>query len=407
MIFFTDGFDYSYVDAVTGLPPGWSSSGGNGGNPINAVSARSGLQGMGVGGSSQGRFILTNFTARTTAIFGFAMNLQSGVSSVIFGLEDSTGSTQLEMQYNGTGGILVFKGTTSGTLLGTASVVINAGAWHYYELKITIASGTGGSFDLHIDGVSVASATGINTLATSTANMAAAWLQGPGGTNNFFDDVVFLDLTGTVNNTFLGDVSVLGRAATSNGTQNDFTQAATASWVADEVEILGQQITDSNGNIQEVVAITSDNKTGPTTAPVWSTTPLGANTTDNHVTWRLTAIAPLANFNFIDELAQDGDNTYLSSATVNNQERYDFAATTATKVIAVNVKSFMRKDDAGTRTVRVVAKSGATTVDNGADLPLTTGYTQVTALFEVDPNTTTAWTQTTLNAAEFGVKVTA
>jgi len=59
-------------------------------------------------------------------------------------------------------------------------------------------------------------------------------------------------------------------------------------WIAATVETIGNLIVDSNGNIQRVTALASDDKTG-SSAPTWATT-LSATTVDNHVTWTLVAL---------------------------------------------------------------------------------------------------------------------
>lgn len=59
----------------------------------------------------------------------------------------------------------------------------------------------------------------------------------------------------------------------------------TPAWTASTVEAVGNLIVDSNGNVQQVSAITGNDETG-TVAPAWNTT-VGGTTTDNNVTWKL------------------------------------------------------------------------------------------------------------------------
>ncbi len=107
--------------------------------------------------------------------------------------------------------------------------------------------------------------------------------------------------TSMVVNIYGAQLEVGGAVTTYNGTTNlpqgtyqmGIVAPATAptltfagygtAWSASTVEAVNNTITDSNGNLQTVSAITGDYKTG-TKAPTWATTQ-GTTTTDNHVTW--------------------------------------------------------------------------------------------------------------------------
>jgi hypothetical protein len=60
---------------------------------------------------------------------------------------------------------------------------------------------------------------------------------------------------------------------------------AYSSWAASTVETSVNQIADSNGNIQQVTAVTGNHETGGS-QPRWATA-FGATTTDGNVTWTL------------------------------------------------------------------------------------------------------------------------
>jgi Putative phage tail protein len=63
-------------------------------------------------------------------------------------------------------------------------------------------------------------------------------------------------------------------------------------WTANNVQNLGDQILDSNGNVQYVVSVTGDQKTGGS-APTWATSD-SATTADHHVTWMKVGVGPNA-----------------------------------------------------------------------------------------------------------------
>jgi hypothetical protein len=72
--------------------------------------------------------------------------------------------------------------------------------------------------------------------------------------------------------------------------------------------------------------------------------------------------------------------------------------------MAVQVATVARKDDAGSRSLRAVLKSGATTAN---DATLGTLYAVYDDRFEVDPATGTAWTKAAVDARQAGVEVVA
>ena len=104
----------------------------------------------------------------------------------------------------------------------------------------------------------------------------------------------------------------------------------------------------------------------------------------------------------------DGDATYVESGTVGHQDLYGYQDLTATQaaILALQLATVARKDDAGSRSLRAVLTSGATTA-NGATRVLGTTYAVYDDRFEVDPATGTAWTKPGVDAVEAGVEVVA
>ncbi len=66
-----------------------------------------------------------------------------------------------------------------------------------------------------------------------------------------------------------------------------------------------------------------------------------------------------------------------------------------------------RKTDAGTRSFKTIARSDVTEADAGAfnHASGSCGYYQ--DICEADPDTDVAWTEAGVDAAEFGIKITA
>ena len=72
--------------------------------------------------------------------------------------------------------------------------------------------------------------------------------------------------------------------------------------------------------------------------------------------------------------------------------------------MAVQVATIARKDDAGSRSLRAVLKSGGATA-SGATRVLSTSYAVYDDRFEVDPASGAAWTKAGVDTLHAGVEV--
>lgn len=276
--------------------------------------------------------------------------------------------------------------------------VITLNAWHYLQFQATIDP-SAGSVVVTLDGANIMNLTGLNTQYTSNATANQASLNG--ATTTWFDDFYVADLTGSFNNGFLGEIKIAGGLPNANGVSGIWTKNA-AAWAANTVMALDQTILDSNGNLQRVSALASGSSTGGA-PPSWATV-AGQSTTDNQVTWK--CLGAETDYLLVNELTPDDDFSYLSDATVGDQATFKFPAISAPAVAGVMLWARLKKDDAGTRAVRLVANSAGTQVNNGADLYMSTTYQMYSMVLESDPHTGAPWTATAVNAADFGVKVT-
>jgi hypothetical protein len=404
MLIFCDSFD-----TYNSIPQKYDS---NGGPPtIGTAYARTGRNGMLCSTGGGAVFAGKNFSSRSSFVIGFAINCQVINVCAPFLIYDS-GSVQITLTIDLSGTVKVYRGYPSafggaGTVLGTGSSIISPlNAWHYLETKVVIST-TVGTVDVHLDGVSILSLTGQNTQATSNAtwNQVSIGLPAPAGSNTVYvDDFYLCDTTGSFNNTFLGDVSILARLPSGNGTLNNFTNVFAS--YATGAYAVGATIKDSNGNVQEC----STAGTASTGSPTWATT--GGSTTSVGGGCVFTCVGTgsnpgAQNWMAVQEYPPDDNSSYVTDATVSDQDRYTYpsVAGSAVKAVVVNVRA--EKDDSAARSIRMVAKSGATVVDNGTDFALTLNtYADFQGVFETDPNTSVAWTVSGVNAAEFGVKTT-
>jgi len=210
----------------------------------------------------------------------------------------------------------------------------------YIEVKVTINDSTG------VAQVRLGEATEINLTSQDTRNggNASVDLVRFYQTTNpsYVDDVVVMDSSGSAMNDLIGDI---------------------------KVECL---LPNGNGNSSQLAG--SD-----------------GNSTDNYA--------------LVDEVPANADTDYVQSATVGQKDTYTYGnlATTAGTVHGVQVATYARKTDAGTRKIASVARL-STTEEDSAEFILSTSYQVLTDVRPTKPGGG-AWTIADVNNAEFGVKV--
>lgn len=113
-----------------------------------------------------------------------------------------------------------------------------------------------------------------------------------------------------------------------------------------------------------------------------------------------------SNYTQVREIPPDDDSSYVSSSTAGAKDLYAMSdlAVTPQSIFAVQATLRARKDDAGTRIIRPIIKSGAVQ-GNGPSFAPGTSYSTVAGLFPLDPNTGAAWTAAGVNAMQAGVEI--
>jgi hypothetical protein len=140
-----------------------------------------------------------------------------------FIFEDASGNPQVTFTTNLNGTVSAYRGSFSGTLLGTSStsVEITENVWCYLEFGC-FCNSSAGTVDVRINGTSVLHLTNQNTQGQATATIAFCRNLG-GNVTNYVQDTYIADSTGTYNTGFLGDVHVSVYNPVSNGTYTQFT----------------------------------------------------------------------------------------------------------------------------------------------------------------------------------------
>lgn len=112
-----------------------------------------------------------------------------------------------------------------------------------------------------------------------------------------------------------------------------------------------------------------------------------------------------AHFSLLNEAVPNA-TTSVASSTLGHKDSYQFTdiASIVGQVRGVQIVDAALKDDAGLRSLAHLAKSGASEQQSAA-MPLSTDRKYYMSIHETDPATGTAWSQTSINAAEFGIVV--
>jgi hypothetical protein len=259
----------------------------------------------------------------------------------LFDFRDASNTIQVSIGTDTTGTISAYRGSIdAGTLLGvTASPVITAEAYQHVEC-IVFFSQTVGTVEVRVNGVTVLSLTGVDTVASAlveSSQVGIGGAAGSGGSTGFIDDVFCYDGTGSFNNSFLGDRRVITLFPTADTIQADWT-------------------------------------------PVGSATGFGA----------------------IDEASPDGDTTYISaglpgSPTPTSEFGMDNLPAGISAISGVVLVNMSRKTEAGVANVQMSVISGASETA-GTDTPMTEIYTYRQDVFEIDPASAAPFTVSEVDA---------
>lgn len=288
------------------------------------------------------------FASSQTVYIGFAFQIDvlPGTNAAVMRLYGE-GQEHVRLVATPSGSLLIENSFVGADLIETAPGAISAGVFSYIEVGITI-SDTVGVAEIRVDGVSLASGTGLDTRNGGTSDTVdAMYLFGSSGRTMLYDDVYVADNTGSApQNTFLGDIRV------------------------DAVVPDGDGATSAFG----------------TTFPA----------------------SPTTHYTKVDESTPNDDTDYNEDSTPGNVDLFNYAAVPTisggSTVMSVKVAACAKKTDAGIAKLRLVARPTSTNF-NGADQGLSTDYKYLMQLWDTDPQAAAAWTDATINAAQFGVEV--
>ena len=352
MLLFVDGFDYYPTADLpkkwASLIPDWQSA-----SPSIVQQGRFGTNTGALQLGGAGTAGLTKTITSNSIIIGFALKSTNANPGAIVTLTN-TSDGQVQASIALINGVLSYKNGSRNSYSASSNTAVITNTWNYIEVKVTLqASATAGATQIRLNGVVVIDVpVGTNTIGDfiyNTPTFNRLQLCGDSGSSylqnvvTLLDDLYIADNTTANNNNFLGDIRIETLFPNGPGDSTQFTATTGANWSC------------------------------------------------------------------VSETPEDGDASYVSGNTPSLLDLYSLAdlSSNPTAVHGVQISTIGRKNDAGSRLVSPVLKSGTTNFDHSATNPygLADGYTQHLDLWELDPNGNIAWTGASINALQLGLKV--
>lgn len=276
---------------------------------------------------------------------GFSMKRTGRTGNVWFCCAQDATTEQVCLSVDDSGVLWVSReqSTAAANILARGTTNLRTNNWFQIEFRVLIHP-SAGEVEVRINEFVEFNVTGLNTRsALSTNNYVNEFrFNGSGGNSGIaLDDIWVNDTSGSFNTGFLGDVGVETIYPNGAGTTTQFGVVGAAS---------------------NYLA-----------------------TTDNPA---------------------DNDTSYVATTTVGDTDLYTYQDLTriSTNIRGVQYCTLQRKTNIGGRTIAEVTRSGGTNYV-GATNFVTDDYQYALDIREQDPNTAAQWTDTAVNAAEFGFRL--
>jgi hypothetical protein len=191
-----------------------------------------------------GGYVKNLEAGRTSLIVGAALRVASfdntGEEPVLLGVRDTTAQVAHLVRIGEDGRLKLYRRTGSGMsgwdqLISTSVTTAAVRGWHYVELQV-VQGTSNGTLNVRLNGVLAITLSAQNTTQGGGPLLTAFAGSVPGQpcpVTVDVDDLYLADTSGTINNTFLGDVRVDALQAQANGAQNQWTvEGAASAWEA-------------------------------------------------------------------------------------------------------------------------------------------------------------------------------
>lgn len=337
-LLYMDGFAHNNVNRYMATVPGQVT-------PLTTTPRVAGcyyIQGPNTGGTGT---IRRSFTAASEVFtgIGFKIGALTANRPIVAMFGDAGATQHVTVNVNALGFLELRRGTASGTLLATGTTPLSGSVWYYIEMRSTIAD-SGGITQVRLNGLTTNEIdyTGDTKNAGTNTTIDAIGLTANATVADSMADWYILNTSGSLNNTWLGDVAV--RTLVPNGNGN------------------ASQLTNSSGN--------STN-----------------------------------NYTYVDEIPPSSTD-YTGSATTGQADTYamsDLPGGIST-VYGLQFNATMAKSDATLGQSKIRVRSGGTNY-TGTTYALSTTYQEYSELREVDPATSAQWTPSNVNGVEGGMEV--
>lgn len=295
----------------------------------------------GIPSAQQHATIIIGFAAKWLSTTAFPAT--TGDPFIRF-LGDNGSTTHNFMYFATTGGgtANMTRGTAS---IGTTSTTFTDNVWYYIEIKCVLGDGTAGQIVVNVNGVQALDTGGTDTKNAGTGSVYDTIVipsRNSASQNTVIDDLYILNGAGSVYNNFLGDVTIETLRPNGNGNSSQFTG--------------------SDGN-----------------------------STDNYL--------------LVDEATYDSAD-YVQSSTTNHKDLYTYSdlAASSGSVKGVVAYATAQKTASGAQNFRQISRISSTDY-NGSSVALDTSDLPRTQVWEQSPATSSDWTISEVNGAEFGVEV--
>jgi hypothetical protein len=280
-----------------------------------------------------------SLTTHDTLIAGCGWKINTTSDCAILSFKDGTTSGMWVRKKSGATELEIVRGVT--VLDTTVGLNLHQSHWYFVEMKIKCHA-TLGEYEVRVNGVTVLSATGVNTKAGSNDyHDIMAFRSQSANRGSQYDDWYVCDGSGATHNDFLGDCKIIR--------------------------------IDPDGD----------------DAANWGTSTPSANHYEN-----------------VDEVETDDDTSYIEESASTTIDLFDYEDVASLGTIqGVQLSTECRDTDANTFSIITPIESGGNQYDDVAQSIGTQNYVTKRRIAGVDPDTASLWMATNLNAAKFGVKV--
>ncbi|BAO82910.1 PKD repeat protein [Serpentinimonas maccroryi] len=297
-----------------------------------------------------GGYVRNLDTPRTSLIVGAAVRVaphqNTGAEPLLIGVRDVNSQVAHLVKIGEDGRLKLYRWQHGwDQLISTSVASAPARGWHYIELQVTQGV-SNGVLSVRLNGILAIHMTAQNTTQGGGQLLTAfigAFPGQPCPVTLDVDDCYIADTTGTINNSFLGDVRVDALRAQANGGLNQ---------------------------------------------------------------WTVIPVANLGNMAAWAVVSDEDEATAISAPSAGLRQSFDvepLPVMASPAIHGVQLTLLARKTDAGMGRMRGLAVSGAQSAVS-PDIILQEQLAWQSALFERNPNGAVQWTQAAFNAAEFGVE---